>query len=101
MEFGLSQEQILLQDSVNKFLTDKAPLSEVREIASGESGDADIWRGLAELGITGLLIPEAHGGVGLGCLDAINLDGGAASSFYTKNFSLTELSFVGSFFCVK
>jgi len=70
MEFGLSQEQILLQDSVNKFLTDQAPLSEVREIASGESGDADIWRGLAELGITGLLIPEANGGVGLGCLDA-------------------------------
>jgi len=70
MEFGLSQEQTLLQDSVNKFLTDQSPLSKVREVATGDASDAEIWQGLAELGIPGLLIPEAQGGVGLGCLDA-------------------------------
>ncbi len=70
MEFGLSQEQTLLQDSVSKFLTDQVPLSNVRKIASGETSDAETWQGIAELGIPGLLIPEAQGGVGLGCLDA-------------------------------
>jgi alkylation response protein AidB-like acyl-CoA dehydrogenase len=70
MEFGLSQEQTLLQDSVNKFLTDQSPLSKVREIANLDVTDALIWQGLADLGIPGLLIPEAQGGVGLGCLDA-------------------------------
>lgn len=70
MEFGLSQEQTLLQDSINKFLNDQVPLDTVRQIASGDSTDASAWQGLAELGIPGLLIPEAHGGVGLGLLDA-------------------------------
>jgi len=70
MEFGLSQEQTLLTDSVNRFLTDTAPLDTVRKVASGEASDAAIWQGLTELGIPGLLIPESSGGVGLGSLDA-------------------------------
>ena len=71
MEFGLSQEQILLQDSLDKFLSDQVPLDKVRQIASGESSDAEVWRGLAELGIPSLLVAEEHGGVGLGILDAV------------------------------
>ncbi|MDG2071347.1 MAG: acyl-CoA/acyl-ACP dehydrogenase [Pseudomonadales bacterium] len=69
MEFGLSEEQVLLQDSVNRFLSDQVPLDEVRKIASGEKSDTGIWQGLTEQGIPGLLIPEAQGGVGLGYLD--------------------------------
>ncbi|MCZ6504212.1 MAG: acyl-CoA/acyl-ACP dehydrogenase [Gammaproteobacteria bacterium] len=71
MEFGLSQEQILLQDSVGKFLNDQVPLDKVRQIASGESSDAEVWQGLADLGIPSLLIAEEQGGVGLGSLDAV------------------------------
>ncbi len=33
--------------------------------------------------------------------NAINLDGGSASSIATSNFSLTELTYSGSFFCIK
>ena len=69
MEFGLSEEQTLLQDSVNRFLEAEAPLDRVREFSERQD-DADIWQGLIELGISGLLIPESAGGVGLGCLDA-------------------------------
>ncbi|MEH6568708.1 MAG: acyl-CoA dehydrogenase family protein [Halioglobus sp.] len=70
MEFGLSEEQAFLQSTVNRFLTDQAPLSSVRDFASGATGDAAIWQGLTELGIPGLMVPEALGGVGLGALDA-------------------------------
>jgi len=70
MEFGLSEEQALLQDSVNRFLDDQLPLERVRKIAGGKEDDSTIWRGLTELGIPGLLIAEASGGVGLGSLDA-------------------------------
>ena len=70
MEFGVSQEQTLLQDSVNKFLKDNAALDTVRKVATGDQSDAAIWQGLTELGIPGLLVPEAKGGVGLGCMDA-------------------------------
>lgn len=71
MEFGLSQEQILLQDSVNRYLTDHASLDKVRQVATGDSTDAEIWKGLVELGIAGLLVPEAKGGVELTPLDAV------------------------------
>lgn len=71
MEFGLSSEQILLQDTLHRFLDAKAPLAHVRQYCAGQTDDADIWQGLAALGIPGLLIPEHLGGVGLGSLDAV------------------------------
>jgi len=71
MEFGLSEEQTLLQDSVNRFLQDQVPLDTVRKIAAGDDDDdSGVWQGLTELGIPGLLIPESLGGVGLGTMEA-------------------------------
>ena len=69
MEFGLSEEQILLQDSVNRFLDAEVSLERVRAFAQ-EPDSGDIWAGLAQLGVAGLLIPEAAGGVGLSAFDA-------------------------------
>lgn len=37
----------------------------------------------------------------LDIIHAINLDGGTASAFYTSERSLAELSFIGSYFCIK
>lgn len=68
MDFGLSQEQVLLQDSVGRFLADRVTLDRVRAFAR-EPDDADIWAGLSELGVPGLLIAEAAGGLGLSCLE--------------------------------
>ena len=71
MEFGLSQDQLLLDDSVRKYLSSEVSIDVVRKIASGEQTDSDIWRGLAEMGLAGIIIPEAHGGAELGMLDAV------------------------------
>ena len=71
MEFGLSQEQVILEESVRKFLSSELSLDAVRAVASGETTDAGIWQGLAEMGLAGVLIPEAYGGAGLGMLDAV------------------------------
>ena len=71
MEFGLSEEQTLLVDSVNRYLDGEVPLDRVRAFADDADDRADdLWRGLADLGVPALLIPEAHGGVGLSVLDA-------------------------------
>ena len=71
MEFGLSEEQGMLRDSIASFLTANAPLDRTRRFADGnESRATDVWRGLAELGVPGLLVAERHGGVGLHLLDA-------------------------------
>jgi alkylation response protein AidB-like acyl-CoA dehydrogenase len=71
MEFGLSQDQLMLTESLTRFLADHAGLPRARRFAAGtERRDRELLAGLAGLGITGIVIPEAHGGVGLTILDA-------------------------------
>ncbi len=71
MDFGLSDEQKLLQQTVRGHLAEFVPTARVREImATPTAHDAKLEDGLAELGTTGVLIAEAHGGSGLGLLDA-------------------------------
>jgi alkylation response protein AidB-like acyl-CoA dehydrogenase len=71
MEFGLSSEQTLLRDTLDHYLRERAPLERVRRFAAGDEGRArDLVAGLAELGVSALLIPSAHGGIGMTALDA-------------------------------
>ncbi len=72
MEFALSEEQQMLADTVDKLLDEHCNLDRVRQqVAEGGAEDDALWRRLAELGLTGLLIPEAFGGAGLKLLDAM------------------------------
>jgi alkylation response protein AidB-like acyl-CoA dehydrogenase len=71
MDFGLSDDQRLLEQSVRGFLRDRAPITRVRELRGADCpNDRTIWRGLAELGAAGILVPEAYGGSALTLLDA-------------------------------
>ncbi|WP_430401277.1 acyl-CoA dehydrogenase family protein [Hyphomonas sp.] len=71
MEFALSEDQRMLQDSLNGFLKDAASLDTIRKIAVGdEASGAVLASGLDELGLAGLHVSEDHGGLGLGLLDA-------------------------------
>jgi len=71
MDFGLSEEQRLLEQTLRRWLEEQVPVARVREIAArDDAADAALWQGLAELGVLGLLVPEAHGGGGLAMLDA-------------------------------
>ncbi|NND66031.1 MAG: acyl-CoA/acyl-ACP dehydrogenase [Halioglobus sp.] len=71
MEFAITEEQLAIQDSVERFLADNCHLDYLRQAtAEGATHDAALWRGLAELGMASLLVPEAHGGLGLDVLDA-------------------------------
>ncbi|MBV1876545.1 MAG: acyl-CoA/acyl-ACP dehydrogenase [Pseudomonadales bacterium] len=71
MEFALSEEQRLLQDSICRYLESECNLDRVREAAENNvTQQAEVWQGLSELGIQGIIIPEEQAGVGLGFLDA-------------------------------
>ncbi|TDI90372.1 MAG: acyl-CoA dehydrogenase [Chloroflexi bacterium] len=71
MEFMLSEEQRMLQESVSGFLESHCPLDRVRSAADAEESMAnDVHAGLCELGIPGIVIPEEFGGVGMGFLEA-------------------------------
>ena len=71
MDFSLSDEQELLQETVRAFAENECPPSRVREVFDGESGLApDLWKGLAEIGVAGLAVPDTYGGAGLGWLES-------------------------------
>ena len=71
MEFALSEQQKMMQDSIDGALARVCPLDRVRKAAdSGEAHADDVWRTLADLGIPGVLVAEEHGGLGLGMLEA-------------------------------
>lgn len=71
MEFALSEDQRLLQDSINGFLEKASPLDTVREAAAGDQAvRTRISVGLAEMGSAALFVPEAQDGLGLGVLEA-------------------------------
>src|SRR6187431_2739597 len=71
MDFGLSDAQVMLRSSVRDLLAREAPIERVRRVMESEEGvDRAVHRALGEQGIAGLLVPEEHGGVGLGLLDA-------------------------------
>ncbi len=72
MNFDLSDEQKILQETLQTFLANECPSDRARVLFdAGEPNDPALWKGLAELGLTGLLIPEAYGGAGLALLDAV------------------------------
>lgn len=70
MDFGLSEDQELLQRSARDFLERECPPELVRKFYGTADGHPpELHQKMAELGWTGLLIPEAYGGLGLGMLD--------------------------------
>jgi alkylation response protein AidB-like acyl-CoA dehydrogenase len=70
MNFALSEEQELLQDTVRGFVAKECPPQTVRAIFDGgRELVPSLWKGLTELGVTGLVIPESHGGAGLELLE--------------------------------
>ena len=69
MDFEFTEDQTLLADSTRRFLADHAPLTYVRTHYSEPTVVDDTWRGLADLGLTGMLAPESAGGAGLGLVE--------------------------------
>jgi len=71
MEFALSADQIMMQDSVKRTLERVCPLDRVKSaVGADEAVARDVWDALVELGVPALVIPEEHGGLGLTLLDA-------------------------------
>jgi alkylation response protein AidB-like acyl-CoA dehydrogenase len=70
MNFEFSDEQKQLKDQARRFLEAKCPPSAVRAVLEGpQPFDRELWRGLAEMGFLGVVIPEAYNGLGAGYLE--------------------------------
>ena len=75
MRFAFTEEQEALRAAARSFLADHSSPEQVRAAMDTERGwDPAVWRRIgAELGWPAIIIPEAHGGVGLGYVELIAL----------------------------
>ena len=73
MALVLNEEQSMLRDSARGLISDKAPVSHLRQLRDAKDATGfsrDLWKAFAEMGFSGLLVPEEFGGSGLGCVEA-------------------------------
>ncbi|EAW41294.1 putative acyl-CoA dehydrogenase family protein [marine gamma proteobacterium HTCC2080] len=73
MNFSFTDEQLMLKDSVEGFLTENADSGIVRQAMASESGvDENLWQKIcAEMYWQAILVPEECGGLGLGLVEAV------------------------------
>ena len=66
-DFGLSEEAVMLRDSVARFADEQiAPLA--ARIDREDAFPRELWPLMGELGLHGITVAEADGGLGLGYL---------------------------------
>ena len=73
MALILTEEQSMLRDSARSLISDQAPVSHLRHLRDSKDATGfsrELWTTFAEMGFCGLLVPESHGGSGLGCVEA-------------------------------
>lgn len=70
MDFRFSDDQLTLTESVRDYLAGTHGPEVLRRLDEQGNRDPAIWQGLVEMGLTGLLVPEDHGGLGMGLVEA-------------------------------
>jgi alkylation response protein AidB-like acyl-CoA dehydrogenase len=73
MALVLTEEQSMLRDSARGLISDKAPVSHLRALRDAKDATGfsrELWKSFAEMGFSGLLVPEEFGGSALGCVEA-------------------------------
>jgi alkylation response protein AidB-like acyl-CoA dehydrogenase len=70
VNFDLSEEQLMLQDTIRQYMENECPPTKLREIFDGDTGfDPVLWKGMIEMGLGGISLSEDYGGAGLEMLD--------------------------------
>ncbi|MGY4424689.1 alkylation response protein AidB-like acyl-CoA dehydrogenase [Bradyrhizobium sp. JR6.1] len=73
MALVLTEEQSMLRDSARGLISDKAPVAHLRSLRDSKDTTGfsrELWKTFAEMGFSGLLVPDQFGGSGLGCVEA-------------------------------
>ena len=72
MEFDYTEEQLALQDTLQRFIARDYDFDKRRAILRSDLGfSADAWRQYAELGLLSLPLPEEFGGLGGNAVDVM------------------------------
>lgn len=70
MDFRLTDEQQMLADTVQAMLGESCTGADLRSLLDrNEPRDAARWKAIVEMGLPGVMVPEAQGGAGLGAVE--------------------------------
>lgn len=91
MNFSLTENQLMIADTVRKFADEKIrPV--MMDFDESQDFPIDIFKGLGDLGLLGVLVPENYGGSGLGYFEYVTaiselarVDGSVALSMAAHN----------------
>ncbi len=73
MPMFLNDDQAMLRDMARPFLAEHAPVSHMRALRDAKDATGfsrDLWKQFAEMGLTGILVGDSDGGMGLGHVEA-------------------------------
>jgi alkylation response protein AidB-like acyl-CoA dehydrogenase len=75
MRFAFTEEQLELRRHARSFLADHCTSENIRQVMQSREGyDLEVWHRITgELGWQAILVPESHGGIGLGYVDLVAL----------------------------
>src|SRR3954468_13834174 len=91
MDIRLDEQQKLLQSTFTRFFAERCSFDHVRALESGAGHDPALWASLADLGALGLLVPEAHGGLGGTFVEATLLSEVIGGALFPSPFLWTSV----------
>jgi alkylation response protein AidB-like acyl-CoA dehydrogenase len=93
MDFNFSPEQEQLRDTVNRFIEREYQFNKQRHaiIHSAEGFSEDVWRGMAEIGVLGIGIPEQYGGFGGTAVDTLIVMEALGRALVVEPYSTTAV----------
>jgi hypothetical protein len=71
MDFDFTDDQQSLRDAVRRWVDKGFGFERRHALAKAGGATRAVWAELAELGLAGLAVPEAHGGLGFGAIEAM------------------------------
>ncbi len=72
MRFAFTDDQLAFRDAVRELLEKECTPAHVRAAWTNDTGRVPgLWDKLAEMGVVGMLVPEAKGGLGLSLVDLV------------------------------
>lgn len=74
MHFAFTEDQLAITEAAREMLVEScAPADLRRLLASGEALDTARWATIRDMGLLGICVPEAKGGLGLGLIDLVGI----------------------------
>jgi hypothetical protein len=72
MNFDFSEDQKFIQKTARDYLAEHSDLAVCRAVLeSDQPYDKNLWKGVAEMGWLGAVVPESYGGAGMGHLELV------------------------------